>query len=182
MKDLSLHILDILQNSTRAEATQIQLIIEESIKNDLLSIEITDNGKGMSEETVKKAIDPFYTTRTTRKVGMGLPLLKQNAELTGGRLDIKSEIGVGTSVKVYFVYSNIDRPDLGNIPQTIKAFIAGNPEVALIYKHQVNDNVFEFKTEEVKEILEGIPINNLKVLKYIEELILENLKELKIED
>jgi hypothetical protein len=179
MKDLSLHIIDILQNSTRAEATEVTLSIYENLQEDILSIQIEDNGKGMSEEIIIKVIDPFYTTRTTRKVGMGLPLLKQNAELTGGLLKIESEIGVGTTVFVSFGLSHIDRPELGDMPQTIKTFIAGNPEVKFSYKHMVGSNEFELKTEEIKDILDGIPINNLKVLKYIEELVFENLKELK---
>lgn len=179
MKDLSLHVLDILQNSTRAGASEVQLKINEDVRNDILSIEIADNGKGMSEEDVEKAIDPFYTTRKTRKVGMGLPLLKQNAELTGGKLAIISTLGEGTNVKVDFGYTNIDRPDLGDIPQTIKTYIAGNPEVMFIYKHKVNEKEFGLRTKEIIEILDGVPINNLKVLRYIEEMVSENLKELR---
>jgi signal transduction histidine kinase len=119
MKDLSLHMLDIAQNSIRANATHIQIYIQESKKNDLYQFKILDNGDGMSPEMVKKVCDPFFTTRTTRKVGLGLPLLKQNAEQAGGDVEIVSELGEGTTTKAWYEFFNIDRPSAGNIANTM---------------------------------------------------------------
>lgn len=113
MKDISLHIMDILQNSTRAKATVIELLVEEDEQNDKLILKFTDNGTGMSQETLEKVLNPFFTTRTTRKVGLGLSLIKQNAEQTGGSLEIESELGKGTVVTVTFGLSSIDRSSHG---------------------------------------------------------------------
>jgi len=110
MKDLSMHILDIIQNSVRANASYVELQIIENKVEDSYSITIKDNGDGMDEDMLAKVSDPFFTTRTTRKVGLGLPLLKQNAERTGGHMKISSVLGEGTKTEAVFSHSNIDRP------------------------------------------------------------------------
>ena len=136
MEDLSLHILDIVENSIAAGAKNIEIKIIEEQKKDLLTIEIIDDGKGMDEKTLKKVLDPFYTTRNTRKVGLGLPLLAQSAEESGGSIKIESEPRKKTTVKATFGYSHIDRKPLGDVGETLKVLIAGNPDIDFIFEYQ----------------------------------------------
>lgn len=180
MKDLSMHIMDIIQNSVRAKASDVELeIIEEKEKN-LYTIIIEDNGSGMDEETLKKVTDPFFTTRTTRKVGLGLPLLKQNAERTGGYMELSSQKGVGTKLKAVFEHDNWDRPAIGDIAGTVVLLVGANPEMSLIYRHKTDTGEYVFNTKEIVEVLDGVPINEPEVLRYLKEMINENLKEIKI--
>ena len=181
MKDLSLHVMDILQNSTRAGATKIELNIIENTNDDIYTLQFIDNGCGMDEETVQKVIDPFFTTRTVRKVGLGLPLIKQNAERTGGSFQIESQIGKGTIVNVVFSHKNIDRPNLGDIAGTIVLTASAFPDIHFIYKHQKDGEEFIFDTEEVNEALDGISIQDPEIIQYLREMINENLKEMNVE-
>lgn len=142
MEDLSLHILDIVENSVTARAKRIEIKINEEIEKDLLELEIIDDGQGMNEEVVKKVIDPFFTTRTTRRVGLGLPLLAQAARESGGNIEIDSAPGKGTRVKASFGYSHIDRKPLGDIYQTLKVLILGNPEVDFLFIHKKGDEEY----------------------------------------
>ena len=116
MRELSLHILDIAQNSIKAEAECLRIAVIEDLINDKLTIKIKDDGTGMDADTVKKVVDPFYTTRTTRKVGLGIPLFKLSAEQCGGYFEIKSQLGIGTEITAVFKHSHIDRVPLGNMP------------------------------------------------------------------
>ena len=140
MEDLSLHILDIAENSIEAKASKVEIKVIEDKKKDLLTIEIKDNGQGIDKETLKKVLDPFYTTRTVRKVGLGLSLLAQATEESGGDIEIKSKVGKGTKVKATFQYSHIDRKPLGDIEKTLTTLIVGNPGVNFVYEHR-KDNV-----------------------------------------
>jgi anti-sigma regulatory factor (Ser/Thr protein kinase) len=178
MKDLSMHIMDIIQNSVRAEATLVELEIKESRKDDLFSILIKDNGFGMTEEVLAKAIDPFFTTRTTRKVGLGLSLLKQNAEQTGGSMKIISKQGVGTELKAVFSHSHLDRPVLGDIAGTMVLLVGANPEMDFIYKHITDEGEYVFNTKEVKEVLDDMPVSDPNIMLYLKEMIKENLNTL----
>ena len=150
MEDLSLHILDIVENSIIAKASTIEIKVVEDIEKDLLTIEIRDNGQGMDEETVKKALDPFFTTRTTRKVGLGLSLLSQAARESGGNILIESQAGGGTRVKATFGYSHIDRKPVGNMEATLTTLIVGNPEVDFIYEHKKGELEYRLDTKEVR--------------------------------
>ena len=150
MEDLSLHILDIVENSIIAKASTIEIKVVEDIEKDLLTIEIRDNGQGMDEETVKKALDPFFTTRTTRKVGLGLSLLSQAARESGGNIEIESQAGGGTRVKATFGYSHIDRKPVGNMEATLTTLIVGNPEVDFIYEHKKGELEYRLDTKEVR--------------------------------
>lgn len=179
MNDLSMHILDIVQNSISAGATLIVITVDEDIKNDILLIRIEDNGKGMTPLQVSKLSDPFFTSRTTRKVGMGIPLFKQSAEQSGGGIRIESEVGVGTTVEATFGYSNIDRPPLGDISNAVIILVSSNPDLDFEFIYRYNGEEYEFKTAEVKEILEGMPLNNPSVIKYLSEMLTENVKSLK---
>ena len=136
MEDFSLHILDIVENSIRACAKKIEIKIIEEKKKDLLTIEIIDNGKGMDEKTLKNVLDPFFTTKNTRKVGLGLSLFAQSAGESGGSIKIESKPGKGTKVKATFGYSHIDRKPIGDINESLKVLITANPDINFIYEYQ----------------------------------------------
>jgi len=148
MEDLSLHILDIAENSVSGSAKTIEIRINEDRNKDLLTIEIKDDGKGMDEGTLQKALDPFFTTRTTRRVGLGLPLLAQAARDSGGTVELHSEPNRGTMVKATFVHSHIDRKPMGNIDETIQTLVIGHPEIDFLYEHKTNDSIYHFDTRE----------------------------------
>ena len=177
MKDLSMHIMDILQNSTRAKATEITLEVLIDSAQDTLTLIFKDNGCGMSEETVKKVIDPFYTSRTTRKVGLGLPLLKQNSEMTGGSMAIQSKEGVGTTVTAIFGLTHLDTPPMGDLAGTIVLTISAYPDIRFIFHYKRDDEVdYVLDTDEVYEILDGVPINDPDVIASLKEMVEENIK------
>ncbi len=178
MEDLSLHILDIVENSIAARATRIEIRIVEDIKKDVFSIEIKDNGRGISEETLKKVTDPFYTTRKTRKVGLGLSLLAQSAKEAEGDISIESEEGVGTAVYAYFKHSHIDRKPLGNIIDTLIVLIAGNPDIDFLYEHKRGENTYSIDTKEIRSELGGIPLNSPSVIGFIKKEMEDGLKSL----
>ena len=136
MEDLSLHILDIVENSIVAGAKKIEIKIIEEKKKDSLTIVITDDGKGMDEKKLKKVLDPFFTTRNTRKIGLGLPLLAQSAEESGGSIKIESEPGKKTTVKATFGYSHVDRKPFGDMGETLKVLIVGNPDINFSFEYQ----------------------------------------------
>ena len=175
MKEISMHILDITMNSIKANATLIEIIIEDSIKDNWLKITIKDNGKGMSEETINKVTNPFYTTRTTRNVGLGIPMLKESCERCNGYLNINSKLGVGTRVFCFFERDNIDRAPLGNMGETIMTIINSMDESELIYTHISDTETFVFNTMEIKTIIEGMDIKDNSVLLWIKEYINENV-------
>lgn len=178
MKELSLHILDIVQNSIKADASLIELsIVEDSVKN-IFSIKIKDNGCGMDEETVKNVVNPFFTTRTTRKVGLGLPLLQEAALRCNGTFDIQSEKGVGTSVYCTFERNNIDRAPLGDISSTIMTIVSSLENCEFIFIHVLDDKDYEFSTIKIKEILEESNLNSYDILIWIKEYIEESTKKL----
>ena len=174
MKELSLHILDIIHNSIAADATLIELDLIEDIKEDILKFSIIDNGKGMSEETVKRVIDPFTTSRTTRKVGLGIPMLKAAAELTGGGIDLKSKLGRGTTISAEFGYSSIDRQPLGDMAETILGLITSHQEIDFKYHHRVDDREFDFDTREIKKVLDGVSFSVPDVMLWLAEFLREN--------
>jgi hypothetical protein len=178
MLELSMNILDIVENSTRAGASLVQISVTEDRKNDILCIEIADNGEGMEPDIVKRALDPFYTSKTVRRVGLGLPLLSQAAQITGGSLTIKSKKGEGTTVTATFGYRHIDRQPLGDMPTTMATMIAGNPRVYFIYTHRSDDKEYTLDTREVKNALEDVPIGHPKVIQFIKENIKDGLKEI----
>ena len=175
MRELALHILDIAENSLAANADQINITIEEDLLGDILNIYIQDNGRGMDPDIVARITDPFITSRQTRKVGLGIPFFKAAAEACDGTFNITSEPGQGTTVAATFKHSHIDRMPLGNMAGTILSLIIGTPEVHWIYQHQVNQNTFEFDTQPVKEILNGVPLSEPAVMKYIRETLEEGI-------
>lgn len=178
VKELSLHILDIVQNSIKAAASLIELSIVENSKENIFSIKIKDNGCGMDEETVKNVVNPFFTTRTTRKVGLGLPLLQEAALRCNGTFDIHSEKGVGTSVFCTFERNNIDRAPLGDISSTIMTIVNSLENCEFIFKHALDDKDYEFSTIKIKEILEESNLKSYDILLWIKENIEDSTKKL----
>ncbi len=176
-----MHILDIIGNSVRAGASLVEVSIEEKSAEDQLILVVKDDGCGMDEETVKNALDPFFTSRKTRKVGLGIPLLQQNAEMSEGNLKIISELDKGTTITATFVRSHIDRPPLGDLSGTISLMVSGNPTVEFLYIHQLNDEEFKFDSREVKDALDGVPITEPGVINFLKQMIGENLTEIGVE-
>ncbi len=175
MKDLSLHLMDIAQNSIVAGAVQIKILLE--CADGMLRITVSDNGSGMGKQMLSKAADPFTTTRTTRKVGMGLPLLKHSAEMTGGYFKLSSEKGKGTVVEAEFMADSIDRIPLGDIDETMKVLICAHPELDYEIRFKNKQSTYELKTSEVKNFLNGVSIKNPDILQWIGESIREGLIE-----
>jgi len=178
MLDLSLHILDIAENSTRAGAKNVWIDIDEDLERDRLTIEIRDDGAGMDEATLGRALDPFFTSKKVRRVGLGLPMLAEAADRTGGSLHIESAVGKGTRVRVEFQHSHIDRQPLGDIAGTFMTLIAGNPEVNFEYRHRKSGETFILSTAEIRKELGGVPINNTDVLNFLRDSIREGLEEI----
>ncbi len=178
MKELSLHILDVVQNSIAAGSTFISIGIIEDLKANLFSIEITDNGCGMDKDYAEQIKDPFITGRKSRKVGLGIPLLYAACKRCEGDLEIESKKGKGTRITAWLKHSHIDRAPLGNMADTIKILIVCNPEVDFLYNHKKNGKKFDFDTREIKRILGDVSINEIEVLSWIEEQVREGLKSL----
>jgi anti-sigma regulatory factor (Ser/Thr protein kinase) len=178
MKDLSLHILDIAQNSVSAGAKNVIVEITENTIGNHFTILIQDDGKGIPADIIEKVTDPYYTSRTTRKVGLGLPLFKQNAELAGGEFKIDSEPGRGTTVKATFRHNHLDRPPLGDIAGVIVILICSNPMIDWYFKHTKDGSEYILDTREVREVLEDVPLNEPSVGRYLKEMIRENLMDM----
>ena len=167
MKELSLNILDITENSVKAGATLTEISITDS--GNKLIISIKDDGCGMSEDIVRSVVDPFYTTRTTRKVGMGVPLFKMAAEQTGGKLEIVSDTGEdhGTTVTAYFYKDHLDFTPLGDVISTVTTLIQGHPDTDFLFTHLIDDKEIRLDTRELRAVLEGVPLNTYDVLEWI---------------
>ncbi len=178
MRELSMHILDMLQNALEAGATEVELRIVEDLAADRLIITVRDNGRGMDAETARQAVDPFFTTRTTRHVGLGLPLLAQAAKQCDGELELQSALGQGTTVTASFRHSHLDRAPLGNMADTLLAFLLAERQVRLRYHHQVNGKMFEFDTAAFQAELGEVPLSHPQVWKWLREYIAEGEAEL----
>lgn len=171
MKDLSMHILDIAENSIKAGAKQVE--VELRYADDRLEMIISDDGCGMDAEMVKRITDPYATSRTSRKVGLGLPFLKMNAEQTGGSIEISSEPGRGTRVKAVFMTGHIDCVPPGDLPSSLSLLMTGNPDVNFVIKISKDNNEFEISSGEVNEVLDGIPISHPKVGVFVRNMLKE---------
>lgn len=178
MRELSLNVMDVAQNSVRAEATLVRISVTESDKDDRLTIEIADDGCGMTQEQVQQVIDPFFTTRTTRKVGLGVPLFKLSAEQTGGSFDIQSEKGVGTTTTASYVKSHVDMTPLGDINSTVKILIRCNPQIDFVYTCTTDNGSFTLDTRELREVLGDVSLDTPDVLLWIGDYLEENTKNI----
>lgn len=171
MRELSLHLLDIAENSIAANASEVRISVLENSVTDLLQMSVQDNGKGMDAETIARVIDPFYTSRTTRKVGLGIPLLKEAAEACNGFLKIDSTPGKGTLLFVQFQRSNIDRMPLGNLADTFIQLLIMNPTIHWLFNYQVDDREFALDNDEIRQTLDGVPLTEPPILNYLRELV-----------
>ena len=173
MKELSLHILDIAHNSIKAGAGEIEILVEEQPKKNLLTITVKDNGCGMKPEFLARVTDPFTTTRTTRKVGLGIPLFKQAAEQTGGSFDISSRVGEGTVVIACFIYDSIDRMPLGDMPETFVSLLGAAPEVNWIFTHRYAGKEYMFSSGQTKEELGKLDFNAPEIAVWLKDYFKE---------
>ena len=178
-REISLHILDIAENCVQAGAKNVNINIAVSQIDDRLQIVIIDDGKGMEKSTMDHVMDPFITSRTTRNVGLGLPFLKEAAEACNGLLEIQSEINKGTTVRVEFQLSHIDRMPLGDIQSTFLNLLVGYPEVHWIFHYKYNHKEFHFDDDPIKEELVNIPLSAPTVLAYLRGSIESGLEEIK---
>lgn len=177
MPEISLNILDVAENSTRAGAALVEITVDADMTVDRLTITIADNGCGMTEEQVARVTDPFFTSRTTRKVGLGVPFFKYAAESTGGTFSIESQPGVGTTVTAVFVLSHIDRMPLGDITSTIHTLVVYHPETDFLYRYCFNGASFTMDTREFREVLGDVPFDTPEISEYIYEYLTDNKQE-----
>lgn len=177
MPEIALNILDIAENSVRAGATLIEISVEADTYKELLEIRIKDDGCGMTPEQLRQVEDPFFTSRTTRKVGLGVPFFKQAAESTGGMFVITSEPGVGTEVRAVFGLNHIDRMPLGNMTETIYTLAAFHEEIAFFYLYRVDDRSFTLDTRELKAILGDVSLQEKEVADFIRDYLRTNAEE-----
>jgi Histidine kinase-, DNA gyrase B-, and HSP90-like ATPase len=178
MRELSLHVLDVLQNSVEAGATLVHLVIEEDLAADLFVITIQDNGRGMDEATLARVFDPFYTTRRTRHVGLGIPLFRAATERCNGDLLLTSQVGVGTTLRATFQHSHLDRAPLGDITGTLMSFVLGGG-CDLSYEHRIDGREFSFDTTEIKAELGDVSLLHPAVRKWLGDFIAEGEAALK---
>jgi hypothetical protein len=180
LQELSFHILDLVENSISAKSTEIKIIICEDEKNDLMVLEIEDNGSGVPAEILSGITDPFVTTRTTREIGLGLTLTKETARDCEGDLTVKSKLKKGTRVRAQLKFNHINRDPLGDIADTIAMLMITNADVNFIYRHVTVHGEFEINSGEIKEVLGGdVPLHNPKVIKFIRFEIGSGLRDIK---
>ncbi|MGO5051134.1 ATP-binding protein [Lachnospiraceae bacterium LCP25S3_G4] len=177
MPEIALNILDVAENSVRAKASFIEIEVSIQTENDCLEVTIKDNGIGMSEEQVKNVLDPFFTTRKTRKVGLGVPFLKLAAESTGGHFFITSKVGKGTIVKALFGLSHIDRMPLGDLSATILTLSVFNESIEFYYKYRYNQKFFVFDTREIRKIVGTASLKTLEISNFLKEYLESNKNE-----
>jgi hypothetical protein len=173
--DLSLHLLDLLQNSVRADAENIVLSICESAEDDHISITIADDGKGMSEDEKKLAFDPFYTSKPDKRIGLGLPLAFQAAKMAGGHASIESSQGKGTVIKIWWQLSHVDRQPLGDIVATVISFMAANPGVALVLEYKGMSGEFRFCTSDLMKSEKNRSLGQIGMLCVAEDKLRDGL-------
>jgi hypothetical protein len=176
LRELSLHLLDIAENSVNAKAKNVDILVSEDSRTDRLHMAIVDDGVGMDAETAARVTDPFVTSRTTRKVGLGLPFLKMAAESCNGFLTLQSKKGNGTRVDVEFQRSHIDRMPLGDLAGTILSLVIGFPQIHWIFTYRGDDTQFIFDDAEVKRELDGIPLSEPSVISFLREMISEGIQ------
>lgn len=177
MPEISLNVLDVAQNSIRADATLIVITVTADRRKDTMTIVIEDNGCGMTKDQITRVLDPFYTTRTTRKVGLGIPFFQYAAIATGGNFSIRSVVGEGTVVTASFILSHIDRMPLGDMTSTMHTLITLNNRIDFLYTYTVDNRSFTLDTREFRMILDGVPFDTPDVSNYIRDFLSENKQE-----
>lgn len=177
-RELALHILDLVENSLQAGATLVTIEIIEDEAADRLTISVSDNGHGMDEKTAQQITDPFFTTRSTRRVGLGIPFLKQATELCNGSLTIDSTLGQGTTITATFQHSHLNRMPLGDMVNTVLGLVVGYPQVNFVYRHSAGDRRFEFDTRPIKRELGAVPLSEPTVIEYLRREISDSLAQI----
>jgi hypothetical protein len=171
VRELSLHLLDIAENSVAALAKKIEICVEEDVIQDRLAMSVRDDGKGMDEVLLAQVVDPFVTSRTTRKVGLGIPFLKAASEACNGFLKIDSQPGKGTHLQVEFQRSHIDRMPLGDLSATILTLVIGNPNINWVFRYIVNQKEFIFDDQPLKKELDDISLSDPLVIAFVRDMI-----------
>lgn len=167
MEELALHILDIAENSVRAGAQNVEIIVEEDRQKDRLTITIRDDGEGMDEGTRRRALEPFFTTKERRRVGLGLALLADAARQADGDIAVRSQRGLGTEIVATFKHSHIDRQPLGDLAATAEALAVGNPQVDFVVEYRGGSDRWRLDTREIKHALGGEPIGSLRGIRLV---------------
>jgi len=180
VRELTLHLLDIAENSIAAGARNIKIQIEENCDKDLLKLVVSDDGRGMSAETAKKVIDPFVTSRTTRKVGLGIPLLKEAAEACNGCFELTSTLGKGTELSVQFQRSHIDRMPLGDVSTTFQNLFFSNPQIHWLFEYRIDGKEFVFDDKEIKDELQGVSLTEPEIIRVIRGMFESGINGLKV--
>lgn len=179
MKELSLHIMDIAENGIAAGADLISILVKEDTRENILVIEVSDNGRGIPPSDLDLVTDPFVTSRTTRRVGLGLSLFKAAAERCGGYFEITSKPGKGTIVHASFVHDHIDRAPMGDIAGSLISLLAGYPEIDIEYAHMYDGKSFDCNTREIRVELEGVPLQEPSVLQHLKHAIKTEINQMK---
>lgn len=175
MRELSLHLLDIAENSVAAGADRIVITVDENHARDRLYLAVDDDGKGMDAQTLANVTDPFFTSRTTRKVGLGIPLLKAAAEACNGGLTILSKVGVGTKVEVEFQHSHIDRMPLGDLAGTLFSLVIAFPDIHWLFCCRVDGREYLFDSQPIMEALDGVSITEPEVITFLRSTIQDGI-------
>lgn len=179
MKDLSLHVMDIAQNSIVAGASVIRIIVKIDQHADRISISVEDNGCGMDAAMVEAVVSPFTTSRTTRKVGLGIPMFKAGAESCDGDFELSSKPGEGTYISASYRISHLDRPPLGDMAETILALVVCNPDLDFIYEYIVDEKEYLFDTRMIRDVLgHEVALNLPEVAAWIRDYLKEGINEL----
>jgi anti-sigma regulatory factor (Ser/Thr protein kinase) len=179
LREIALHLLDIAENSVVANATRVEILVDEDLQNDRLKTVVQDNGKGMDAEMLARVADPFVTSRTTRNVGLGIPLFKAAAEACNGYFTISSKLGEGTRLEAEFQHSHIDRMPLGDLSGTMLHLVIGHPDVHWLFQYQAGDNAFTFDDGPIKEELGDVPLTEPAVLTFLREMLEEGIARVK---
>lgn len=172
-----MNILDLAENSVKAKSSLVTIVVDYR-DNGMLFLTIEDDGSGMTKETAKRVADPFYTSRTTRKVGLGIPFVKMLAEMTGGGMTVESELGKGTLVTASFLVDHIDMIPLGDMGSTMSVLVSANPLIDFIYRLRRNGREFSLDSREMKQILDGVPVSSPEVAVFIREYVEENTRQI----
>jgi len=175
VQDLAMHLLDIVYNSIRAKASLIKIFFKDSQKDDEIILRVEDDGIGMDKETVEKVQDPFYTTRTTRDVGLGIPLLKEGALSCEGSFQLQSQENIGTMIEAKYLKSHLDTPPIGDLSETLVTLIQANENIDYLFHFETDDLSFDFDTKEIKELLDGVSIVEPDIIIWLKSYIKEGI-------
>ncbi len=182
MKELALHILDLVENSLCAHAHEVFITVCDDKRENVYSITIEDDGDGIAPERLATITDPYATSRTTRKIGMGLALAQQNAERCNGSLEIESVVGEGTTLHLWFEHNHWDRPPMGDISGTMAMLCSLNEEIHFVYRHITDQGSYCFDTNVIKAEMDGLSLNNIHAMRALRSLLQEQLEEIGYND